>query len=100
MAPLRGPAASPTEIAHARWDVHLGHEVTRVVRSFKGIAPGEKVVVWHPEQNSIERANLEGHDVVIHLAGENIAGVYGTLTAILAGVYFGSVVVRMTSSGE
>jgi hypothetical protein len=56
--------------------VAAGHEVTRVVRSFAGVAPGEKVVVWHPEQNTIERANLEGHDVVIHLAGENIAGVW------------------------
>jgi hypothetical protein len=53
-----------------------GHEVTRVVRSFAGVAPGEKVVVWHPEQGTIERANLEGHDVVIHLAGESVAGVW------------------------
>ena len=62
-----------------------GHEVTRVVRSFSGVAPGEKVVVWHPEQNTIERANIEGHDVVIHLAGENISGVWteGKKRAIL-----------------
>ena len=53
-----------------------GHEVTRVVRSFSGVPPGEKVVVWHPERGTIERANLEGHDVVVHFAGENIAGLW------------------------
>ena len=53
-----------------------GHEVTRVVRSFAGVPPGEKVVVWHPEQGTIEAASLEGHDGVIHLAGENLFGVW------------------------
>jgi uncharacterized protein len=53
-----------------------GHDVTRIVRSFSGVPPGEKVVVWHPDRGTIEQANLEGHDVVIHLAGESIAGVW------------------------
>jgi len=53
-----------------------GHEVTRVVRSFTGVPPGEKVVVWQPEEGTIERDNLERHDVVIHLAGESIAGIW------------------------
>lgn len=75
-----------------------GHDVTRVVRSFKGIAPGEKVVVWHPEQNTIERANLEGHDVVIHLAGENIAGVWteGKKRAILESRRQGTTLIAQT----
>lgn len=53
-----------------------GHEVTRVVRSFAGVGPGERVVVWHPSDGMIEAAGLEGHDVVVHLAGEPIAGVW------------------------
>jgi uncharacterized protein (TIGR01777 family) len=53
-----------------------GHEVTRVVRSFGGVGPGEKVVIWHPSDGTIEAAGLEGHDVVVHLAGEPIAGVW------------------------
>ncbi|MGH7506712.1 MAG: NAD-dependent epimerase/dehydratase family protein, partial [Longimicrobiales bacterium] len=53
-----------------------GHEVTRVVRSLSGVPPGEKVVVWHPDQGTIEGDGLEGHDVVIHLAGESLFGVW------------------------
>jgi len=53
-----------------------GHDVTRVVRSFGGLPPGERAVVWHPERGVIEGAGLEGHDVVIHTAGESIAGVW------------------------
>jgi NAD dependent epimerase/dehydratase family enzyme len=33
-------------------------------------------VVWQPERGVIDAAGLEGHDVVIHLAGESIAGVW------------------------
>jgi hypothetical protein len=33
-------------------------------------------VVWHPETAEIEGHGLEGHDVVIHLAGEPIAGLW------------------------
>jgi uncharacterized protein len=53
-----------------------GHEVTPVVRSFSGVGHGERAVVWHPDRGSIEAEKLEGHDVVIHLAGESIAGVW------------------------
>jgi uncharacterized protein len=53
-----------------------GHEVTRVVRSFSGLPHGEKAVVWDPARGVIERAGLEGHDVVIHLAGEGLFGVW------------------------
>lgn len=53
-----------------------GHHVTPVVRSFGSVAHGQRAVVWHPERGVIEADNLEGHDVVIHLAGENIAGVW------------------------
>ena len=53
-----------------------GHEVTRVVRAYGGLPPGERAVVWHPDEGVIEGAGLEGHDVVIHTAGESIAGVW------------------------
>jgi uncharacterized protein len=53
-----------------------GHEVTRIVRSFSGLAHGERAVVWHPDAGEIEAAGLEAHDVVIHLAGESLAGVW------------------------
>jgi hypothetical protein len=53
-----------------------GHEVTRVVRSFAGLAPAERPVVWHPHEGVIEAEGLESHDVVVHLAGESIAGLW------------------------
>jgi uncharacterized protein len=53
-----------------------GHDVTRVVRSYGGLPHGERAVVWHPSKGEIEAAGLEAHDVVIHLAGESVAGVW------------------------
>lgn len=53
-----------------------GHEVTRVVRSYGGLPPSERAVVWHPEEDVIDADGLENHDVVVHLAGENIAGIW------------------------
>jgi uncharacterized protein (TIGR01777 family) len=49
-----------------------GHAVTRLVRSKpekEGAAIG-----WDPIGGTIDTAGLEGHDGVVHLAGENIAG--------------------------
>jgi uncharacterized protein len=53
-----------------------GHHITRVVRSFGSVPSGERAVVWHPDEGIIEAAGLEAHDVVIHTAGESIAGVW------------------------
>lgn len=53
-----------------------GHEVTRVTRSHGDVAHGERAVIWHPDQGVIEAAGLEEHDVVIHLAGESLAGIW------------------------
>jgi uncharacterized protein len=53
-----------------------GHEVTRVVRSYGGLPPGERAVIWHPDDNTIDAEGLERHDAVVHLAGESIAGVW------------------------
>ena len=46
-----------------------GAEVTRLVRSSAGA--GE--IEWHPNNDQIDAAKLEGFDAVINLAGENIA---------------------------
>jgi uncharacterized protein (TIGR01777 family) len=46
-----------------------GHAVTRLVRH----APGEGEVAWDPEAGRLDGAALEGHDAVVHLAGENVA---------------------------
>jgi len=49
-----------------------GHTVTRVVR------PGSRAqgISWDPAAGSIDRDALEGHDGVVHLAGETIAGLW------------------------
>jgi uncharacterized protein len=48
-----------------------GHEVLRLVRHTRTI--GAPQIEWHPEKGIIDRDQLEGLDVVVHLAGENIA---------------------------
>lgn len=49
-----------------------GHDVVPLVR--RRPAPGEAALAWDPERGTIDRAGLEGADVVIHLAGENVFG--------------------------
>ena len=49
-----------------------GHIVTRLVRpSSKAVGDA---VLWNPEKGTVDLGGLEGHDAVVHLAGENIAG--------------------------
>jgi uncharacterized protein (TIGR01777 family) len=64
--------------ALVRWFRDRGDHVTRVVRSYAGVPPHERAVVWNPEGQTIEAEGLEAHDVIIHLAGESIAGVWTT----------------------
>ena len=45
-----------------------GHEITRLTRS-PGSGGG---VGWNPDAGEIDTSRLEGHDAVVHLAGENI----------------------------
>jgi len=52
---------------------HRGWSVTRLVRSGGG---GTGSVQWDPSTGAIDAAGLEGHDVVIHLAGESLAGIW------------------------
>jgi len=49
-----------------------GHDVVPLVR--RRVSPGEHAIAWDPERGTIDRAGLEGADVVIHLAGENVFG--------------------------
>jgi uncharacterized protein (TIGR01777 family) len=50
----------------------LGHDVVPLVR--RRPAAGERVVAWDPERGTIDCDGLEGIDVAIHLAGENVFG--------------------------
>lgn len=50
-----------------------GDAVTRVTRSAKA-TPG--TARWNIDEGRIDAVALEGHDVVIHLAGESIAGLW------------------------
>jgi uncharacterized protein (TIGR01777 family) len=48
-----------------------GHEIVRLVRHERSAGASE--IEWHPNQGRIDAEQLEGFDVVVHLAGENIA---------------------------
>lgn len=54
-----------------------GHGIIRLVRRSPA-GPEERL--WHPESNQLDTKNLIGADVVVHLAGENIAA--GRWTAV------------------
>jgi uncharacterized protein len=51
-----------------------GGSVTAVSRSPGG--RGKQVAQWDPARGEIDAGALEGHDAVVHLAGENLAGVW------------------------
>lgn len=55
-----------------------GHNVTRLKRSKSGSESkfGEAEVFWNPDSNKVAIPNLEGLDAVVHLAGENVAGIW------------------------
>jgi len=48
-----------------------GHEVVTLVRNDR--SPGSLAIEWQPDLGRIDTQHLEGFDVVVHLAGENIA---------------------------
>jgi len=48
-----------------------GHEIVRLVRRERSARAPE--IEWHPNHGRIDAEHLEGFDVVVHLAGENIA---------------------------
>jgi uncharacterized protein (TIGR01777 family) len=51
-----------------------GHTVRRLKRSKSGSREAE--AYWNPDKDKIDLPGLEGHDAVVHLAGENIAGIW------------------------
>lgn len=50
-----------------------GYAVTRVVRD-PDAARASDAVLWDPRGGTIDAAGLEGHDAVVHLAGESLIG--------------------------
>lgn len=50
-----------------------GRQVTPLVRRRPGDDPPANSVWWDPAGGELDRQGLEGHQAVIHLAGENIA---------------------------
>ena len=48
-----------------------GHDVYRLTR---GKAHEAHDIIWDPAHNQLPKGRIEGTDVVVHLAGENIAG--------------------------
>jgi len=55
-----------------------GHTVTRLTRSKSGTESqlGVAQTFWNPNSKKIDASCVEGHDTVVHLAGENIAGIW------------------------
>jgi uncharacterized protein (TIGR01777 family) len=54
----------------ATWTLrNRGHRVRAIVRT----PPKEDQIGWRPDEGRIDQQGLEGHDAVIHLAGESIA---------------------------
>lgn len=51
--------------------IRTGHEVVRLVRKQGALAQGE--VAWNPHTGRIDLRALQGVDMVVHLAGEDIA---------------------------
>ncbi len=49
-----------------------GHHVDRLVRHMA--RPGGSDIYWNPAKSEIDRSALEGADVVVNLAGENLMG--------------------------
>src|SRR5690606_35129293 len=52
-----------------------GHDVTRLVRS-RAQAGRPGAVHWDPARGEVDAAGIEGHDAVIHLAGESLVGLW------------------------
>ncbi len=53
-----------------------GNRLTLFARKPFQIHQAHKISLWNPDQRMIDVADLEGQDVVIHLAGKNIAAAH------------------------
>ena len=56
-----------------QWFTSEQHSLTRLVRDPAFKDPRHQIALWNPQKKIIHLSSLEAHDVVIHLAGENIA---------------------------
>lgn len=54
----------------------MGHHVTPISSH---LAPNKKAILWDIENQIIDLDDLEGYDALIHLAGENIGGIWSDL---------------------
>ncbi|MBW3554677.1 MAG: TIGR01777 family oxidoreductase [Gemmatimonadetes bacterium] len=52
-----------------------GDTVTRMVRS-RDAAAASDAIFWDPATGSLDAEGLTGHDAIVNLAGENIAGIW------------------------
>ncbi len=50
-----------------------GHSLTPIIRSSTPVRTNKRVIRWKILSGEIDRDKFEGHDVIIHLAGANIA---------------------------
>ncbi len=55
------------------WLKAHGHKVTQIIRPTTKKHVSAESLVWDVQKKTIDLARLEGHDVVIHFAGANIA---------------------------
>src|ERR1700683_4216259 len=49
-----------------------GHQVALITRRTSYQQPQTSVIIWDPASNYIETGQLEGYDVIIHLAGSSV----------------------------
>lgn len=56
-----------------QWFTSKNHSLTRLVRNASFQDPHHQIAVWDPQKKTINLSSLENHNVVIHLAGENVA---------------------------
>ena len=52
--------------------IREGHPLSRLVR--RPSFPMDSLISWDPQEGTIDLRKLEGHDVLVHLAGASIAG--------------------------
>jgi uncharacterized protein (TIGR01777 family) len=53
-----------------------GHAITPIVRQRRRGRRAAASAYWNPDVGEVDEASLEAHDVVIHLAGESLFGVW------------------------
>ena len=60
--------------ALTRYFINKGHNVSKLIR--KKLSKKDNEIYWEPQRNEVEASKLEGFDVVVHLSGENVFGLW------------------------